>query len=92
MESACYPMIATHDETMLERAARCARETERGAGDWECQMLFGVRADLQERAVRAGRQMRVYVPFGADWYGYLMRRLAERAANALFFARALTHR
>ena len=55
-------------------------------------MLYGVRTDLQQRAVDTGLRMRVYLPFGTDWYGYFMRRLAERPANVAFFVRALTHR
>lgn len=92
MTSSCYPMIATHDEAMLDRAAARAEEVGRGAGDWETQMLYGVRTDLQQRAVDTGLRMRVYLPFGTDWYGYFMRRLAERPANVAFFVRALAHR
>ena len=92
MASSCYPMIATHDEAMLDRATARADEAGRGAGDWETQMLYGVRTDLQQRAVDAGLRMRVYLPFGTDWYGYFMRRLAERPANVAFFVRALAHR
>lgn len=87
-----YPMIATHDERMLDHAARAAREAGRGADQWETQMLYGVRTDLQERTVEADGRMRVYLPYGTDWYGYFMRRLAERPANVAFFLRALAHR
>ncbi|MCW2850853.1 MAG: L-proline dehydrogenase [Nocardioides sp.] len=90
MRSGCYPMIATHDPRMIAHAAVAARECERMPEAWELQMLYGIRTDLQERAVAAGRQMRVYVPFGTDWYGYFMRRLAERPANVAFFLRAMS--
>lgn len=92
MRSGCYPMIATHDPRMIARAAAAARECGRTPEGWELQMLYGIRTDLQERAVAAGQQMRVYVPFGADWYGYFMRRLAERPANVAFFLRAMSRR
>ena len=92
MNSACYPMIATHDPTMLAQATQSARRHGRTAADWECQMLFGVRSDLQRQVVQDGRQMRIYLPYGTDWYGYFMRRLAERPANVGFFLRALAHR
>ena len=92
MNSDCYPMIATHDPTMLAQAAQSAQRHGRTASDWECQMLFGIRSDLQLEAVRDGRQMRIYLPYGTDWYGYFMRRLAERPANVAFFLRALAHR
>lgn len=92
MDSTCHPMIATHDEAMLARAAERAAAAGRGPEDWETQMLYGVRVDLQQRTVDAGHRMRVYLPFGTDWYGYFMRRLAERPANVAFFVRALAHR
>lgn len=86
----CYPMIATHDPTMLEHAANCASTAGHTTEDWEAQMLFGVRTDLQRKAIDAGQKLRVYIPFGSDWYGYFMRRLAERPANVAFFLRAVT--
>jgi proline dehydrogenase len=92
MDSACYPMIATHDPAMLDRAVARARSAGRGPDRWEAQMLYGVRPELEQRMVDAGHRMRVYVPFGTDWYGYFMRRLAERPANVAFFLRALAHR
>jgi len=92
MASCCYPMIATHDPQMVAHASSAAQVHGRGSADWELQMLYGVRTDLQARAVQEGRLMRVYVPFGDDWYGYFMRRLAERPANVAFFGRALLHR
>ncbi|GAA3667465.1 proline dehydrogenase family protein [Nocardioides ginsengisoli] len=92
MASDCYPMIATHDPAMLDRAVRKAREAGRGDDRWEAQMLYGVRPELEQRMVDDGHRMRVYIPFGTDWYGYFMRRLAERPANVAFFLRALAHR
>ena len=91
MTSPCYPMIATHDPAMVDQAAQSADREGRGKDDWETQMLFGIRADLQRQAVQDGRRMRVYLPYGTDWYGYFMRRLAERPANVGFFLRALAH-
>jgi len=79
-----FPGIATHDPAMINEAKRFARENEVAANRFEFQMLYGVRRDLQERLVREGYGMRVYVPFGTQWYPYLMRRLAERPANVAF--------
>lgn len=92
MKSACFPMIATHDSTMLKHAAVSAVRHGRPLESWEIQMLYGIRTDLQQNAVDCGQRLRVYVPFGSDWYGYFMRRLAERPANVAFFLRALAHR
>jgi proline dehydrogenase len=79
-----YPGIATHDEAIIREAKRFAREKNIAADRYEFQMLYGVRRDLQDRLVRQGYRMRVYVPFGTQWYPYLMRRLAERPANVAF--------
>jgi len=83
------PMIATHDPRLIaiagERAARYGRMPE----SWEYQMLYGVRPAEQKRLTELGHTVRVYVPFGQEWYGYLMRRLAERPANVSFFLRAV---
>jgi proline dehydrogenase len=79
-----YPGIATHDEVIIEEAIRFARAEQIAPDRFEFQMLYGVRRDLQERLVRDGWRMRVYVPFGTQWYPYLMRRLAERPANLAF--------
>jgi proline dehydrogenase len=79
-----YPGIATHDEKIIAEAKRFAKENNIGRERFEFQMLYGVRRDLQERLVREGHRMRVYVPFGTQWYPYLMRRLAERPANVAF--------
>ena len=79
-----YPGLATHDEMIIAEAKRFARENAIGPERYEFQMLYGVRRDLQEQLVREGYRMRVYVPFGTQWYPYLMRRLAERPANLAF--------
>jgi len=79
-----YPGIATHDEAIVRETKRFARDNDVAADRYEFQMLYGVRRDLQEKLVREGYGMRVYVPFGTQWYPYLMRRLAERPANVAF--------
>lgn len=84
-----YPMIATHDPAMIAAATDSARSAARAPGDFEFQMLYGIRDDEQRRLAAAGHRMRVYVPYGDEWYGYFMRRLAERPANLAFFLRAL---
>jgi proline dehydrogenase len=92
MEGGGYPMIASHDPRMIAAAARAARAAGRSPGEYEYQMLYGIRTDAQRRLAGAGERVRVYVPFGTDWYGYFMRRLAERPANVAFFLRALIGR
>jgi proline dehydrogenase len=79
-----YPGIATHDEAIIKEAKRFAKENQIAPTRFEFQMLYGVRRDLQDRLVREGCRMRVYVPFGTQWYPYLMRRLAERPSNVAF--------
>ena len=79
-----YPGIATHDEAIIRDAKQFARENQIASNRFEFQMLYGVRRDLQDKLVREGYRMRVYVPFGTQWYPYLMRRLAERPANVAF--------
>jgi len=79
-----YPAFATHDERLIAHAKAYARAHGVGAERFEFQMLFGVRRDLQEQLRRDGYNVRVYVPFGTEWYPYLMRRLAERPANIAF--------
>ncbi len=79
-----YPGIATHDETILNHARQFVRRQNIGADRFEFQMLYGVRRDLQARLRQTGYNMRVYIPFGTQWYPYLMRRLAERPANIAF--------
>jgi len=84
-----YPMIATHDPRMVEIASSLASRYGREAGTYEFQMLYGIRPEEQRRLAGKGEKMRVYVPYGTEWYGYLMRRLAERPQNLSFFVRSL---
>ncbi|HET9519403.1 MAG TPA: proline dehydrogenase family protein [Actinoplanes sp.] len=84
-----YPMVATHDPRLVAIAEDRARWFDRSAAEYEFQMLYGVRPEEQARLAADGHTVRVYVPYGDRWYGYLMRRLAERPANVGFFARAL---
>jgi proline dehydrogenase len=86
MEHGNYPGIATHDEVIITDAKRFAKERGIASDRFEFQMLYGVRRDLQEQIVKEGYRLRVYVPFGSQWYPYLMRRLAERPANIAFMA------
>jgi proline dehydrogenase len=84
-----YPAIATHDDLLIEATKRFAREREISPDRFEFQMLYGIRRDLQDRLLREGYRVRIYVPYGTEWYPYLMRRLAERPANLLFIVRSL---
>ncbi|WP_202866240.1 proline dehydrogenase family protein [Kribbella turkmenica] len=83
------PMLGTHDPAMLDYGLVAADAAGRTTTAWEMQLLFGVRPDLQQRYAAAGQTVRVYLPFGRDWYPYFMRRLAERPANLAFFLRSL---
>ena len=83
------PAIATHDEAILHEAKRFVREHRIANDRYEFQMLLGIRRDLQERLAAEGYHVRAYVPFGAAWYPYFMRRLAERPANIGFILRNL---
>jgi proline dehydrogenase len=87
-----YPMVASHDPAIIDAVPALAREFGRGVEDFEYQMLFGIRDQEQRRLVVDGNNVRVYVPFGTQWYGYFVRRLAERPANLTFFLRALAER
>jgi len=87
-----YPMVATHDPRLIAIADERARHYGRKPDSYEYQLLYGVRPDEQRRLAAAGHPVRVYVPYGVEWYGYLMRRLAERPANVAFFLRALASR
>lgn len=84
-----YPMVASHDPAIIGAVPGLAREAHRGVDAYEYQMLYGIRDDEQRRLAEAGNHVRVYVPFGEQWYGYFVRRLAERPANLGFFLRAL---
>jgi proline dehydrogenase len=86
IEHGRYPGLATHDEAIINEAKRWVKEKGIPNDRFEFQMLYGVRRDLQEQLVKEGYRMRVYVPFGTQWYPYLMRRLAERPANMAFMA------
>lgn len=87
-----YPMFATHDPRLIELIAERVRWYGRKQGSYEYQMLHGIRPQEQRALAAQGETVRVYVPYGEQWYGYLMRRLAERPANTAFFARALVSR
>jgi len=87
LDSPIYNALATHDETMISAAKEFAAERGIDRERFEFQMLYGVRRDLQRRLLKEGYKVRVYVPFGTEWYPYFMRRLAERPANAVFLAK-----
>ncbi|HET7475501.1 MAG TPA: proline dehydrogenase family protein [Dermatophilaceae bacterium] len=87
-----YPMVASHDPRLVEIAQALAKQQGRESGSFEYQMLYGIRTEEQKRIADRGDRMRVYLPYGQDWYGYLMRRMAERPANAMFFLRSLAGR
>jgi proline dehydrogenase len=84
-----YPMIASHDPRMVDIAAALATRNGRIQGSYEFQMLYGIRPNEQRRLAETGEKVRVYIPYGLEWYGYLMRRLAERPSNLTFFLRSL---
>ncbi len=84
-----FAMIATHDPRMIHIASSLASRFDRRPGTYEFQMLYGIRPSEQKRLAAAGETVRVYVPYGTEWYGYLMRRLAEKPQNLTFFARSL---
>jgi len=92
MEGRGYPMVASHDPEIIAAVPALARENGRGTEDFEYQMLYGIRDPEQRRLADEGNHVRVYVPFGTQWYGYFVRRLAERPANLTFFLRALAER
>jgi proline dehydrogenase len=89
MEGPGYPMVATHHPTLIDIASALVIQNNRPKGSYEFQMLYGIRPDEQRRLAAEGEKMRVYVPYGDQWYGYLMRRMAERPANTVFFVRSL---
>jgi proline dehydrogenase len=84
-----HPAIAMHDQWMITRAKELAQRQQIGAERFDFEMLFGVRRDLQLQLVAEGYRVRIYLPYGQEWYPYLVRRLAERPANLGFFVRAL---
>jgi proline dehydrogenase len=92
VRGAGYPMAGTHDPALIARMLDLVAETGRTPGSYEFQLLYGIRPDEQVRLAAAGHTVRAYVPYGADWYGYFMRRLAERPANLQFFLRSLATR
>jgi proline dehydrogenase len=92
LPSGFYHGIATHDPAMIAATIRFAAAKQISKDDFEFQMLYGVRTDLQRRLVKDGYRLRIYIPYGRDWFPYFMRRLAERPANVAFFARNLLRR
>ncbi|MFC4905877.1 proline dehydrogenase family protein [Actinomadura gamaensis] len=92
MEGEGHPMVGSHDPRIIEIALDLAHRNGRKPGSYEFQMLYGIRAAEQRRLAETGEEMRVYVPYGSDWYGYFMRRLAERPANLAFFLRSFISR
>jgi proline dehydrogenase len=92
MAGSGYPMIATHDPRLIAIGEDRARWFDRSTDEFEFQLLFGVRPDEQMRLAALGYTVRVYLPYGTQWYGYMMRRMAERPANSAFFVRALLSR
>ena len=84
-----YPMVASHDPRLVSITGDLVRRNGRAQGSYEYQMLYGIRPHEQQRLAAAGEKMRVYVPYGEEWYGYLVRRMAERPANLAFFLRSL---
>src|SRR6476646_9486627 len=92
MAGSGYPMVASHDPEIIGAVPALVRENNRGQDRFEYQMLFGIRDAEQRRLADEGNHVRVYVPFGTQWYGYFVRRLAERPANLTFFLRALAER
>lgn len=92
LASGIYHGIATHDEAMISAAKQFAEQRHIPKNSFEFQMLYGIRRDLQAALVKEGYKLRVYVPFGAEWYPYFMRRLAERPANVLFIAKNMLKR
>ncbi len=89
MEGEGYPMIGSHDPRLISIAQELARKAGRKLDEYEFQMLYGIRSEEHLRLAAEGHRMRVYTAYGTDWYGYFMRRLAEKQANLLFFARSI---
>ena len=89
MEGTGYPMIGSHDPRLISIGQELARRAGRKLDEYEFQMLYGIRSDEHLRLAAEGHRMRVYTAYGTDWYGYFMRRLAEKPANLRFFARSM---
>jgi proline dehydrogenase len=89
LSSGFYHAIATHDPRMIAQTIRLAAAKQISKDDFEFQMLYGVRTDWQRQLVKDGYRIRIYIPYGRDWFPYFMRRLAERPANLFFFLRNL---
>lgn len=89
MEGEGYPMIGSHDPRLISVGQELARRAGRKLDEYEFQMLYGIRSEEQNRLAAEGHRMRVYTAYGTDWYGYFMRRLAEKPANLLFFVRSI---
>ncbi|WP_338686917.1 proline dehydrogenase family protein [Streptomyces acidiscabies] len=88
MDGDCYPMVGSHDPRLISIAQELAHRAHRKPDEYEFQMLYGIRSDEHLRLAAEGHRMRVYTAYGTDWYGYFMRRLAEKPANLRFFARS----
>jgi len=88
MDGDCYPMVASHDPRLISIAQELAHRAHRKPDEYEFQMLYGIRSEEHLRLAAEGHRMRVYTAYGTDWYGYFMRRLAEKPANLRFFARS----
>jgi proline dehydrogenase len=86
------PAFGTHDGELIAHARQAAAKAGKAPNEYEIQMLYGIRRDLQQELVRDGYRVRVYIPYGSAWYPYLTRRMAERPANLMFFLRALAGR
>jgi proline dehydrogenase len=89
LKSGLYHGLATHDENLIRQIESFAKQEKISPDSFEFQMLYGIRRDLQQSLVRSGWRLRIYIPFGTEWYPYFMRRLGERPANVLFIARNL---
>jgi len=89
LPSGVYHGIATHDPAMIAATKQFAAEQKIAKDKFEFQMLYGIRPDLQRKLIREGYRMRVYIPYGRDWFPYFMRRLAERPANLMFMLKNL---
>jgi len=92
LRESAFTAIATHDHVIIENSIEFIKQHGISDDRYEFQMLYGVRRDLQEQLVRDGWRVRIYIPFGTEWYPYFMRRLAERPANVLFIAKNLFRR